>query len=290
LGLLFAAAPVAPGGADEVTIRRGNLDLGAELRMAPGRKPADGVILMVHGSLAHNGMEIMRVAQEQFALRGLNSLAITLGLNVTRRKGMYECARPHAHLNEDALDEIAAWLRWLEAKGTGPVTLLGHSRGANQVAWFMATRDRPIVRAGVLIAPSAWDTDRVGHRYAERYGTELEPLLDDAVAMMAEGRDRDMLRRVGFLQCPNAWVSAEAFYSYYRPDALMDAPTALARLEKPVMVIVGTEDTVVPSIAAAVENLDRPNVRLAVVDGADHFFRDLYAEDLADLVRDFLKD
>ncbi len=45
------------------------------------------------------------------------------------------------------------------------------------------------------------------------------------------------------------------------------------------------EDTSVKGLAEAVEAVaDGERVRLTVIDGADHFFRDLYAEDIADAV------
>jgi hypothetical protein len=59
-GLLFAGASTA----QEVTLPYRGLTLNARLEMAKGKTLADGVILITHGSLAHNDMELYRTLQE----------------------------------------------------------------------------------------------------------------------------------------------------------------------------------------------------------------------------------
>ena len=56
------------------------------------------------------------------------------------------------------------------------------------------------------------------------------------------------------------------------------------------LVIVGSEDKVVAGLAEAVAPIAkaRPNVKLQVIEDADHFFRDFYAEDAADAIVEFL--
>jgi alpha/beta superfamily hydrolase len=54
------------------------------------------------------------------------------------------------------------------------------------------------------------------------------------------------------------------------------------------LVIAGSEDAVVKGLVEQVQPLaSRGLVRLQVIDGADHFFRDLYGEDVADAVAAF---
>ena len=94
----------------------------AELQVE-GSWPQGPVLLMTHGTLAHNKMEIMATLQTLFAERGLSSLAISLSLGLDDRTGMYDCATPHRHRHADALGEIGAWLRWLKEQGAEPVSL-----------------------------------------------------------------------------------------------------------------------------------------------------------------------
>ena len=58
-------------------------------------------------------MEPIANLQDVLTERGFNTLAITLSLGISDRKGIYDCAQPHRHLHTDALDEISAWLQWV---------------------------------------------------------------------------------------------------------------------------------------------------------------------------------
>jgi pimeloyl-ACP methyl ester carboxylesterase len=269
--------------ADEVKLTNNGLTLNAALEQADYSWPAGPVALIVHGTLAHNRMEIVTTLQQLLADRGISSLAVNLSLGVDNRHGMYDCATPHIHRHTDALDEIGAWLRWLEGQGTERVVLLGHSRGGNQVAWFAAERGAPLVTHVVLVAPSTWSAERAADDYQKRFDASLEPILARAEGMVRDGQAKRYLEEGGFLYCEDTKATAEAFVSYYAPDSRMDTPTLLPRIDKPVLVFVGSEDRVVEGLEAEVQPLAEAGVvELEVIDGADHFFRDLYAEDLAD--------
>ena len=68
----------------------------------------------------------------------------------------------------------------------------------------------------------------------------------------------------------------------------MNTPYLLNKIKKPVLVFVGTEDTVVKGLDKVVAPIaDGKKIKLVVIDGADHSFRDLYAEDLVDAIEDF---
>jgi pimeloyl-ACP methyl ester carboxylesterase len=51
-----------------------------------------------------------------------------------------------------------------------------------------------------------------------------------------------------------------------------------------VSVIVGSEDMIAPNTYRRVEVLNKKNIELLVVDGAGHFFRDLYFDDLMEII------
>ena len=84
-------------------------------------------------------------------------------------------------------------------------------------------------------------------------------------------------------------ITATAFVSYYAPDPDMDTPGVIPGIKSPVLVVAGSEDTAIKGLPDKVEPLaDGERVKLLVVDGADHFFRDLYSEDIADSVAELL--
>lgn len=291
LGLALAILPLPRivAAQESVTLSHGDLTLNGNLVLAEGKSLADGIVLITHGTLAHNGMEIIAAMQTALAERDLSSLAITLGLGLDNRTGMYDCAVPHTHRHTDALDEIGAWIGWLKTQGTGKLVLMGHSRGGNQTAWFMATRPDPAIERVVLLAPGTWNDENARAGYQKSHGVALDKVLSEAEAKVAAGNGADMLDNVGILSCPNAKVTAASFVSYYAPDPHRHTPDLLRDIAVPVLVIAGTKDTVVADLPEAMEPIaDGDKVRFVAIEEADHFFRDFYAEDAADAIAEFI--
>ena len=284
-------APVTAFAEEAVTLSHDGMTLNGRVVLADGKTLADGAVLIVHGTLAHNGMEIIDTFQTALAERELSSLAITLSLGVDGRSGMYDCAVPHRHKHTDALDEIAAWTGWLKEKGAATIALMGHSRGGNQVAWYAAERDDPSVQKLVLVAPSTWTVEREGAGYEKNNGVSLAAVIDNARQRVDAGQGAELMEKTGILYCPGAQVSAESFLSYHAPDKRRHTPHLLPSLKVPALVIAGTEDTVVGDLPAAIEPIaDGDKITLTVVDGADHFFLDFFAEDAADAIAEFLSE
>jgi len=246
---IFAAGPGAAG-ERAVTASYNGLTLNGRLVTADGKSPRDGVVLFTHGTLAHNGMELVRAVQAGLRERGVNSLAITLGLGLDRRAGMYGCEATHRHKHEGSLDEIGVWLDWLKAEGARDVTLMGHSRGGNQTAWFAAERPDEIVKRVVLLAPSMWSRVLRDARYEQTHKTPLAPVLAKAATLVAEGKGGALLKNTGFIFCLDAEVSAETFVSYYKNEPRRHTPALLPKIGVPVLVIAGSNDQVVKGGAA----------------------------------------
>jgi pimeloyl-ACP methyl ester carboxylesterase len=249
-----------------------------------------GVILITHGTLAHKDMEIVEALQSTLSERGYSSLAHTLTLGLDNREGMYDCTRPHTHRHEDALDEIGAWLHWLKDQGAGPVSLVGHSRGGNQSAWFAVERGAGKIAKLVLIAPATNSTpDDASKNYHKRYKTDLAGIVKQAEKYVSAGTPQKEMSLPGLLYCPDAKAQAGSIISYYSADSRRDTPTLLPKLKMPTLVIAGSDDTVVPAVARRVKPLaDGKKIKLVVIDGADHMFLDFFIEDAADLIASFI--
>lgn len=275
--------------AAEVTRSDQGRQLVANLELAEGKHLSDGVVLMTHGTLAHGQMEIMSTLQGLLKEQGHNSLSITLSLGMDKRHGMYDCKAPHIHRHEDALLEIDGWLSWLKSNNAGPVVLLGHSRGGNQTAWYASEYPDAAFDKVVLIAPATW-TEADEHKdYQRRYKKSLQPLFDKASALVKQGKGAQMMEHTDFIYCSDTSVSAEAFVNYYQADPRMHTPYLLPRIKQPVMVFAGSEDTVVKGLIEAVEAIaDGEKIQLQIIDGADHFFRDLYAEEITESMLEFM--
>jgi len=291
---LFASVLCLVGGlahGEGVSIKSPDgLTLNANLELADGKTMADGVVLLTHGTLAHNKMEIIVSLQKLLAERDISSLAPTLGLGVDNRTGMYDCTVPATHKHSDAMVEIGQWLNWLKGQGVSDVVLAGHSRGGNQTAWFAARENDPVVSKVVLVAPATWDAKAAAKGFEKTHKQPLTKVFGEAQAMADAGKGAEFMKGVGVLYCPGADVTADSFISYYEKDERMHTPTLLPMIAKPVLVVAGSADTVVEGLIEAVEPMaDGEKIELAVVEDADHFFLDFYAEDAADAIAEFIQ-
>lgn len=235
----FVMSPDVHAADEDVSLQHDGLALNGRLVVADGNALTDGVVLITHGTLAHNGMEIIQAMQAALSERGHNSLAITLSLGLDNRTGMYDCKVPHTHKHTDALDEIGLWLSWLKGQGVENITLMGHSHGGNQTAWFAAERPDPMVKKVALIAPQTWDEQGQAASYERGYGVPLSQRLDQARQLVGAGKGQEIISDIGFIYCPGANASAEAFVSYYEPDPRMHTPNLIPEIKVPVLVVAG---------------------------------------------------
>ena len=288
--LILSITLTAQAYAEEVTLKHSGMTLNANLEKS-GNWPAGPVVLITHGTLSHNASEIISALQELLDENGVSSLAINLSLGIDNRHGSYDCGTPHTHRHEDALVEIGQWLNWLKTQGAGKVVLLGHSRGGNQTAWFAAEHDDPVISRVVLIAPQTWRPGYAAKDHEKRYGKPLAPLLAKAQALVKAKQGQTMMKPVDFIYCPDTSATAAAIVSYYAPDPRKDTPYLLSGITRPVLVFAGTEDQIVKGLDTRLKPLaETGKIQLDVIDGADHFFRDLYIEDIVDRTVEFISD
>ena len=274
--------------ANEVTLPYKGLTLNANLELAAGKTAEDGVILITHGGLAHREMEMYVYLQDLLKKKGYSTLAINLSLGLNNRHAMYDCKVTHRHHYTDAADEIGAWVDWLEKKGTKRIALLGHSRGAGETALYAAERDNPLVKALILLAPDTRETNDA-FAYQRRYKKPLAPALEKAQKLVKEGKSGTVLKRTNFLFCPDTSVAADTFVSYYGPDPRLDTAYLIPKISKPTLLVLAGEDEILVNSKKFTPLADGKRVQIKVIDGAGHFFRDLFADEAVDVIDAFLK-
>jgi pimeloyl-ACP methyl ester carboxylesterase len=286
--ILISFLPAQAVYAEEIKLQLENLALNANLEKAEDW-PTGPTVLVTHGTLSHNKSEIITALQELFLENGVSSLAINLGLGLDDRHGPYDCSIPHIHKHEDAVDEIDAWLGWLKKQGVTQVILLGHSRGGNQTAWYAAEHDDPVVKKVILVAPQTWSPEYAARSHEKNYGKPLAPVMKKAESLVAAGKSDTAMEHTDFIYCKDTTASAEAVVSYYAPDSRKDTPFLLPKINKPVLVFAGTEDQVVKGLDEKLAPMaEAGDIELEVMEGADHSFRDLYAEDLVERAVEFI--
>ena len=246
-------------------------------------------ILMLHGTLAHGRMEIMETFQGLLARAGIPSLSINLSYGQSGRTGMADCDMTHRHAPDDAADELAAWQDWLADRGHADFHLLAHSRGGAD-ATRAVLDDRVDPETLQLVAPAVWEREDMHADYEETHGRPLDDVLAEAEALRSSDGADAVMEPVGLLHCGDAAATAGTVLSYYADDPGFDTPTNIEQLDRPVLVVAGSEDDVVPELPARIEAIDMPaGSDFVTVDGADHFFRDFFADDTIDAVTRFLE-
>lgn len=287
LGLIWL--PGSLRAAEPVSISFNDLTLNGFLETGGEGAISERMLLLLHGNRAHGEMEIIKLLQETLQSKGIGSLAMTLSLGDSDRTGMYSCDPVQKYSVYDSIDELNAWLDWLEGKGAKEIFIVGHSLGGNQVSVFMAKHDRPTVHGAVLVAPAiATNYRSFIDGYQGRFGKPLGPTLEKANSLVTQGKGETVLEDVGFQNCEKAKVTARAFAAMYGEDERRDTLALIPKIKKPVMVVAAELDQVVKDLKEKIETVSSPNLRVEMVMGADHFFLDLYGEDLADLIADFV--
>ena len=280
---LFLSLPVI---AEQVQISHQDLTLNANLVKVDGNWPAGPVILMTHGTLAHGNMEIMAGLQSMFEEMEISSLSISLSLGLSDRKGMYDCQTPHRHQHTDAVTEIGLWHDWLKKQGVENVVLLGHSRGGNQTARYAASVNDQTVSHVYLLAPQVMTSEYSRQNYEKRYKKPLQPLLEKAQKLVSDGKGQTLIKDIDFVYCEKTQATAEAFVSYYHfPEEKMDTTNLLGAIDYPVTVFAGSQDNTVKNLIPKTQGkVDGEKSKLVIIDGADHFFRDLYSEEIVEAI------
>ena len=184
----------------------------------------------------------------QFFPAQWNSVAIWQALKAKEK------AEPALDKAGDAAAELAVWRDWLIERGVTQVVLLGHSRGALQMAEYAAA-EPSTAEAVVLLAPPAPPDGRHAERYRARFDDDLAARVREAEALVAADRGDETLTGVGFLYCDDARVTAAAFLSYYGPAAPSDVRDFLRDSARPVLVIAGSEDEISAGLPAAIADL-----------------------------------
>ncbi len=290
LAALMIAATAAKCAAEQVSLDYLGLELSANLEMAAGKSlRGDGAVILVHDTLGHDRMELMAALQDGLRDIGINSLAITLGLGMDKRHGMFDCAMEQDHRHEDAVDEIAGWVQWLKDKGAGSITVAGHGRGANQVALYAINRLDKSVKRAVLISPLMQTEQKAEAEYRARFGRSLREELAKAEELVANEQGNQLVEVPGFLTCTKPQVTAGAFANYYGANAKFKTTNLLQSIKVPVLVAVGDADPGLNEIRAAEPEFSTiRTVTLAIIPGADEDFRDLGADELARKIKEFI--
>jgi len=245
---------------------------------------SDQIFLLVHGTWAHYDMEIIQTLQGLLDEAGYASLAINLSLGVNNRLGFLSCDEPVSADQGEAVAEIAQWLAYLK-KDWPRIVLLGHSRGGLQVTMLnQQILDQSGVTHLVLIAPMVTTEALATQSYGIRFG---ETLADLRVRARQAG---ESFLEMGMHHCDRVTVTGHSFLSYYDTGIKRNTLELVNNSRRPVFIAIGSEDDLMKEYQALRSNLTgTANIEEYYLDGADHFFRDLYADELVEQMLEWLE-
>lgn len=242
------------------------------------------VYLILHGTWSWQGSELSTAFQELLAEEDYGSLAITLSLNENNRSGPLDCKNVVKDLHQQAYAELHHWYQFLKNKGYQKIVLVAHSRGGAQAAEYVKDYPEDKISQLILIAPMTYDKDRVYQHYQQEYHQDLEQLVRKAAAFKNK---KQLMKNTSVVYCKDATVTAESFLSYYGDSVERDTPTIIKDLKLPIRVYLGSEDSISNQFAKEVKSINlQKNTVIKTIDGSDHFFRDLYLDEIVEDVLD----
>jgi len=236
--------------------------------------------LILHGTWAWQGMELIASTQELLEEEGVGSLAITLSLGVNNRSGFLGCPKILKANHLQSYAELDHWYQYLTQLGYNNIILFAHSRGGSQASGFSLAYPKDKLSRLVLLAPMTWEKNRIHHQYQKKHKQNLQLLINRAESLKAQ-KNAPLMKSIDVLYCKNQSLSADSFLSYYSDKIERNTWDLVKRQTIPVDIFLGSEDPISTRFSQSVNKKSIPaNIKLHTIDGADHSFRDLYLDEI----------
>ena len=251
------------------------------------------IALILHGTRGHQNLELITSLRDSLLDNRVDSLTINLSYGINNRANDFlPCDIEHKHKQSNSRSEIKLWYEYVRKIGYEKIYLIGHSRGAWDIINFYENLDlknQDLINSIILIAPISETWESSIKKYKKQYDINIANL----------DRQRIEKLKINFLGCENATVYSDSFLDYYlisgdhdsldKIDGQFSAKGLNLHLLNTlgeVYIITASDDSIVPGTYKIVKNIEgkRKNIELHQLDGADHFFRDFYFDDLMDLI------
>ena len=251
------------------------------------------IALILHGTRGHQNLELVTSLRDSLLDNRVDSLTINLSYGINNRANDFlPCDIEHKHKQSNSRSEIKLWYEYVRKIGYEKIYLIGHSRGGWDIINFYENLDlknQDAINSIILIAPISETWESSIKKYKKQYDINIANL----------DRQRIEKLKINFLGCENATVYSDSFLDYYlisgdhdsldKIDGQFSAKGLNLHLLNTlgeVYIITASDDSIVPDTYKIVKNIEgkRKNIELHQLDGADHFFRDFYFDDLMDLI------
>jgi len=257
-----------------------------------GAIKSKSIVMILHGTRGHQNLEIITSLRDSLLENNIDSLTINLSYGIQNRDNDFlPCDIEHTHKQSESQKEIKLWYEYVKKMEYEKIYLIGHSRGGLDMINFYERLDKnnkTSISSIFLLAPISDGWEDTIMDYKEKYNINLIHLKNEPTKKLS----------INFLGCENATVYSDSFLDYYyifvdahgfqaHEDIYDRALTLhLVNTLSKVHIITASEDTIAPDTYERVNDVIkfRKNIELHIIDGADHFFRDIYFDDLMDIV------
>mgnify|MGYP000211023064 CR=1 FL=1 len=250
-----------------------------------GDSQSEAIAIILHGTRGHQNLEIISSLRESLFENGIDSLTFNLSYGIKNRVNDFlPCDIEHNHSHGGSIYEIRLWYDYALKKGYKNIYLIGHSRGGLDIMYFYKTleeaKQMPI-KSLFLLAPIFNNWDQEINKIEKKYNIHINSLLSQP----------DKKLEIDFLGCENITVNSKIFLSYYVPSGApeyshVNLRQNLYETSAQVFIITASEDNIAVDthkLAIPISSAKK-NIQLNMIDGSDHFFRDLYFDDLMDVI------
>ena len=249
----------------------------------------DSVYMIVHGTRGFKTMEIIKSLEQKILHEGHDVLSINLSYGINDRNDSFlSCDIKHTHNEHESVREIINWYEYLLSKNYKKITLVGHSRGGLNIIQAAALINNKDIELH-LLAPIV-DTYRGTRDY---YTTEHNLPYEQIIQNNEEYIISDKYPSINFLFCENAQVSSSTFRSYLdfsenrnKYPFTFDILKLLNESDNKIFIYSGTADEIVLDSYKMFKSVNSTKIDHYIIDDGDHFFRDIYLDDVIDLMFD----
>ena len=249
----------------------------------------DSVYMIVHGTRGFKTMEIIKSLEQRILIEGHDVLSINLSYGINNRNDSFlSCDIKHTHSEHESVREIINWYEYLLSKNYKKISLVGHSRGGFnilQAAELINNSDLELH----LLAPII-DTYNGTRDY---YTTEHNLPYDQVIQNDEEYMISERYPSINFLFCENAQVSSNTFRSYLdfsenknKYPFTFSILKLLNESNNSIFIYSGSSDEILFDSYKMFESIDKRNLTKYIIEDADHFFRDIFLDDVIDLMFD----
>ncbi len=245
------------------------------------------IAISIHGTRGFKTMEIISVLSDNLLDLNVDTIAPNISYGLDNRKNEFlACDIKHSHNRNSNVDEIIKWFLFAIEKDYKNVILIGHSRGGQDVmhAYEKIIETYPAeskkISSIVLLAPLTDNSDEINYNLQKNNNHTISQLLN---------KDKDMFIETDFLSCANTKVKVSSFLSYYNLSRHEQMIEILRDIQIKTYIFTASEDVFVPKTHSKISSINNDNVTLIQIEGSDHFFRDLFLDEVIEILADFIE-